>query len=74
MVKDALRQLEQRGRLSRQELEGRYLYCAAQRGRRQEQWAARQAQQRRLHAGLESLEWGDGGDQRMARLLGFKML
>ncbi len=27
-------------------------------------------QQRRLYAGLESLEWGHGGDQRMARLLG----
>lgn len=27
-------------------------------------------QQRRLYAGLESLEWGHGGDQRMAQLLG----
>jgi hypothetical protein len=27
-------------------------------------------QQRRLYAGLESLDWGHGGDQRMARLLG----
>jgi hypothetical protein len=27
-------------------------------------------QQRRLYAGLESLEWGHGGDQRMARLFG----
>ncbi len=27
-------------------------------------------QQRRLYAGLESLEWGHGGDQRMAELLG----
>jgi hypothetical protein len=90
-AKDALRQLVQRGRLHRQELEGRYLYCAAERGRRQEQWAARQAQQRpeddfqaamvlfyslldeqqrRLYAGLESLDWGHGGDQRMARLFG----
>ncbi len=90
-VKDALRQLVKRGRLHRQKLEGRYLYCSAQRGRRQEQWAARQAQQRpeddlqaaivlfyslldeqqrRLYAGLESLEWGHGGDQRMARLFG----
>jgi hypothetical protein len=62
-----------------------------ERGRRQEQWAARQAQQspaddlqaamvlfysllneqqRRLYTGLESLEWGHGGDQRMARLFG----
>src|ERR1019366_10271473 len=27
-------------------------------------------QQRRLYAGLESLEWGHGGDQRRARLFG----
>jgi hypothetical protein len=27
-------------------------------------------QQRRLYAGLESLEWGHGGDQRMAQLFG----
>ena len=27
-------------------------------------------QQRRLYAGLESLEWGHGGDQRLAQLLG----
>ena len=90
-TKDALRQLVERGRLHRQELEGRYLYCAAERRRRQEQWAARQAQQppeddlqaamvlfyslldeqqRRLYAGLESLDWGHGGDQRMAHLFG----
>ena len=90
-TKDALRQLVERGRLHRQELGGRYLYCAAERGRRQAQWAARQAQQqpeddlqaarvlfyclldeqqRRLYAGLESLTWGHGGDQRMAHLLG----
>ena len=69
----------------------RYLYCATQRGLRQQQWAARQAQQRpedelqaaivlfyglldeqqrRLYAGLESLEWGHGGDQQMAQLFG----
>ena len=90
-AKDALRELVQRGRLSRRECAGRYLYCAAARERRQQQWAARQAQQspederqaamvlfyslldeqqRRLYAGLESLEWGHGGDQRMARLFG----
>jgi hypothetical protein len=90
-AKDALRQLVQRGRLYRRELAGRYLYCAIERGRRQEQWAARQAQQspeddlqaamvlfyslldeqqRRLYAGLESLDWGQGGDQRMAQLFG----
>jgi hypothetical protein len=44
-VKDALRQLEHAERLSRREWEGRYLYCAPDRARRQEQWAARQALQ-----------------------------
>ena len=57
---------------------------AAERGRRQAQQqpeddlrAARvlfycllDEQQRRLYAGLESLTWGHGGDQRMAHLLG----
>jgi len=90
-TKDALRHLVQEDQLYRRELAGRYLYCAKERQRRQEQWAARQAQQRpdaplqaaivlfyslldeqqrRLYAGLESLEWGHGGDQRMAQLLG----
>jgi hypothetical protein len=90
-AKDALRQLARQGRLYRRECQGRYLYCAAERGPRQQQWAARQAlqqpeddlraaivlfyslldeQQRRLYAGLESLEWGHGGDQRMAQLFG----
>lgn len=90
-TKDALRQLAQRDRLQRRELAGRYWYSARERQRRQEQWAARQAQQRpddelraaivlfyslldeqqrRLYAGLESLERGHGGDQRMAELLG----
>lgn len=90
-TKDALRQLEQQGRLYRREWEGRYLYCAVERERRQRQWAARQAQQRpqdelqaaivlfyslldeqqrRLYAGLESLECGSGGDQRIAQLFG----
>lgn len=90
-TKDALRQLVQQDRLYRRELTGRYLYCAKERQQRQEQWAARQAQQRpaddlqaaivlfyslldeqqrRLYAGLESLEWGHGGDQRMAQLFG----
>src|ERR1039457_565583 len=44
-VKDTLRQLAQAGRLDRGQWEGRYLYCALDRARRQEQWAARQAQQ-----------------------------
>ena len=90
-TKDALRHLVERDRLYRGELAGRYWYGARQRQRRQEQWAARQAQQRpaddlqaaivlfyslldeqqrRLYAGLESLEWGHGGDQRMAQLFG----
>ncbi len=43
-LKDPLRQLVQAGRLQRQEFEGLYLYTAAERMRRQEQWAARQAQ------------------------------
>lgn len=90
-VKDPLRQLAQAGSLERREVMGRYLYCAADRARRQEQLALRQAQQnpsdelqaaivlfyssldeqqRRLYAGLESLEQGHGGDRRMAQLLG----
>ena len=93
-TKDALRQLVQQGRLSRREWQGRYLYCALERERRQQQWAARQAQQRpedelqaamvlfyslldeqqrRLYAGLESLEWGHGGDRRMAQLFGLNV-
>ncbi len=43
-VKDALRQLVDRGRLARQPLGSLYLYTGADRARRQEQWAARQAQ------------------------------
>jgi hypothetical protein len=90
-TKDALRHLVHQDRLYRRELTGRYLYCAKERQRRQEQWAVRQAQQRpsddlqaaivlfyglldeqqrRLYAGLESLEWGRGGDEQMAQLLG----
>jgi len=42
-AKDPLRQLAQQGRLYRRECQGRYLYCAAERGLRQQQWAARQA-------------------------------
>ncbi len=43
-VKDALRQLVHQGRLERQPLGSLYLYTAADRVRRQEQWASRQAQ------------------------------
>jgi hypothetical protein len=42
-VKDALRQLVEQGRLHRQSHGPLYLYAAPQRGRRQEQWAARLA-------------------------------
>jgi hypothetical protein len=90
-AKDALRQLVQTGRLFRREWQGRYLYCALDRARRQEQWATRQAQQetrddlqavkalfyslldeqqRRLYAGLESLQCGYGGQQRTAQRFG----
>ena len=84
----------QREQLYRRDWEGRYLYCAIERERYQQQWAARQAQQRpedglqaaivlfyslldeqqrRLYAGLESLEWGHGGDQRMAEVFGLNV-
>jgi hypothetical protein len=90
-TKDALRQLVQTGRLFRREWEGRYLYCALDRTRRQQQWAGRQAQQepdddlqaakalfyglldeqqRRLYAGLESLQCGHGGQQQTAQRFG----
>jgi hypothetical protein len=90
-AKDALCQLAQAGRLFRREWAGRYLYCALDRTRRQEQWSARQAQaeqaddlqvakalfyglldeqQRRLYAGLESLQYGYGGQQRAAERFG----
>ena len=44
-AKDALRQLAQAGRIYRRDWQGRYWYGAQERTRRQEQWAARQAQQ-----------------------------
>jgi hypothetical protein len=90
-VKDALRQLVQTGRLFRQEWQGLYWYGALDRRHRQEQWAARQAQQataddlqaakalfyslldeqqRRLYAGLESLQLGYGGQQQAAQRFG----
>ena len=43
-LKDSLRQLVQAGRLHRQDFQGLYLYLSKERTRRQEQWAARQAQ------------------------------
>jgi hypothetical protein len=90
-AKDALRHLVEARRLFRREWEGRYLYCAWDRTRRQEQWAAREAQrdkgddlqaakalfyslldeqQRRLYAGLESLQYGYGGQEQTARRFG----
>lgn len=90
-VKDALRQLVQRERLFRREWQGRYWYGALDRTRRQEQWAARVAQQqtgddlqaaqalfftlldeqqRRLYAGLESLQRGHGGQLETAKRFG----
>jgi hypothetical protein len=90
-AKDALRQLVHAQRLFRREWQGRYLYCAQDRTRRQEQWTARQAQQetgddlqaakalfygllderqRRLYAGLESLQCGYGGQQQAAQRFG----
>lgn len=90
-AKDALRLLVESGRLFRRDWQGRYLYCAVERTRRQQQWAARQAQQsagedlqaakalffslldeqqRRLYAGLESLQRGHGGQQTAAQLFG----
>ena len=78
-VKDALRQLVEKGRLQRRPCPDLYLYGSTERERWQEQWAARQAQtqelpasialfyglldekQRRLYAGLESLQHGQIG-------------
>lgn len=42
-TKDCLRQLVTRGRLTREEFDGRHLYCSADSGRRQAQVAARRA-------------------------------
>ena len=92
-AKDALRQLVEARRLSRQEWQGRFLYCAPDRARRHEQWAARQAgrpgddvaaakalffslldeRQRRLFAGLESLQQGPGGERRAAEFFGLNV-
>jgi len=55
-VKDPLRQLVQAGRLHRQNLRGLYLYLAKERSRRQEQWAARRAQDQVVDAQEEELQ------------------
>jgi hypothetical protein len=65
-VKDALRQLVQSERLHRQEFKGHYLYLANERGRRQEQWAIRQA----LQPAIDSQE----EEFRAARALLFSLL
>lgn len=65
-VKDPLLQLVQSDRLHRQEYEGRYLYLAKQRPRRQEQWAARQAQGQSLDSQDEEF--------RAARVLFYSLL
>jgi hypothetical protein len=65
-LKDALRQLVQAQRLHRQDFQGRYLYLAKERIRRQEQWAARQAQE----PSIDSLE----EEFRAARVLFYSLL
>jgi hypothetical protein len=65
-AKDALRQLVQAGRLHRQSHCGLYLYLARDRSRRQEQWAARQAQE----PGLDSRQ----EEYRAARVLFYSLL
>jgi hypothetical protein len=65
-VKDALRQLVRAERLHRQDFHGLYLYLARDRGRRQEQWAARQAQEPRLDSRQELF--------RAARVLFYSLL
>ena len=65
-VKDALRQLAQAGRVHRQNFQGLYLYLVKERTRRQEQWAARQAQQPGIDSGEEEF--------RAARVLFYSLL
>lgn len=65
-VKDALLQLLQSQRLSREPYQGLYLYMAAERSRQQEQWAARQA----LKPQLDSRE----EEFRAARVLFYSLL
>lgn len=64
-AKDALRQLVQAGRLHRESYLGLYLYLARDRSRRQEQWAARQAQE----PSLDTRE-----EYRAARVLFYSLL
>jgi hypothetical protein len=98
-VKDALLQLVEQRRVTRQQVTGFFLYCSPEATVRRRQLLARQAlseipgsasaavsaeelkaslilfsslldeRQRRLYAGLESLKFGRGGDQRLAELL-----
>jgi hypothetical protein len=102
-VHDALRQLVEQHRISRQPLAGLYLYTSLDTASRQRQLLRRRSvqalptlvdasllevppdklkaaiilfysllneQQRRLYAGLESLQLGHGGDQKLAEFLG----
>jgi DNA-binding transcriptional regulator YhcF (GntR family) len=101
-VQDALHQLNQQGRVSRQVVSGRYLYTATDPSVQKRQLLARRTveflptvpdvsalevdpeevkaavllfyslldeQQRRLYAGLESLQLGRGGDRQLADFL-----
>jgi len=65
-AKDSLRQLVQAGRLQRESYHGLYLYLARDRSRRQEQWAARQAQEPSLDSRQE--------EYRAARVLFYSLL
>jgi hypothetical protein len=65
-VKDPLRQLVQVERIHRQAFLGRHLYLAKDGNRRQEQWAARQAQ----HPSLDSRQ----EEYRAARVLFYSLL
>lgn len=103
-TKDPLRKLAADARLVREEVAGRFLYCAADATHRRQQLLARRAllaepgvlgalpdaavipeelraaivlffslldeKQRRIYAGLEALKTGQGGDARIAGLLG----
>jgi hypothetical protein len=65
-LKDPLRQLVQAERLHRQDFQGRYLYLAQERIRRQEQWATRQAREPRIDS--REVEF------RAARVLFYRLL
>jgi hypothetical protein len=102
-VKDVLPNLAQKGKISREKVAGRYLYCTTKAALKKRQLDARSLQlserdvrrsrvdtnvvpeevkaaiilffamldeqQRRMFAGLESMKWGYGGDEKIAELL-----